>query len=70
MERYKNLSSGIYGYEIGSDYIKVQFKSSSKVYKYSYRKAGHKNVDSMKLLAIKGSGLNGYINSKVKDLYD
>jgi hypothetical protein len=70
MEKYKNSNSGIYSYEIGDDYIKIRFKSSSKIYRYSYRKAGNRNVDNMKSLAIRGSGLNGYINSTVKNLYD
>lgn len=72
MERYRNLSgkSGIYGYEIGNDYIRVQF-SSGQTYKYSYSgKAGTQHVEKMKTLARSGSGLNGYINNYVKYKYD
>lgn len=70
MENYQNSSSGIYAYEIGDDYVKVRFKKSLKIYKYSYKKAGIENVEKMKLLAENGSGLNGYINFYVKNLYD
>ena len=72
MERYRNLSgkSGIYGYEIGNDYIRVQF-SSGQTYRYSYNgKAGTNHVENMKSLARSGSGLNSYISSYVKFKYD
>lgn len=72
MERYRNSSgnSGVYGYEIGNDYIRVQF-SSGQVYRYSYNgKAGSYHVENMKTLARRGSGLNSYINSYVKFKYD
>lgn len=72
MERYRNLggNSGVYAYEIGNAYIKVQFSDLS-VYTYSYYgKAGKNHVDNMKQLAIQGEGLNSYINTKVKYLYD
>jgi hypothetical protein len=72
MERYKNLGndSGISGYELGADYIKVKFSGTTKTYTYSYRKAGSIHVQNMKQLAINGSGLNSYINKHVKYLYD
>lgn len=72
MDRYRNNSrqSNIASYEIGSDYILIKFNGTSKAYKYSYRKAGQKHIENMKILAKKGSGLNGYINSNVKFLYD
>lgn len=72
MERYKNLSgkSGIYRYEIGNDYIRVQF-SSGQTYKYSYSgKAGSLHVEKMKSLARRGSGLNSYIRNITYNLYD
>ncbi len=72
MERYGNSSgkSGIYGYEIGNDYIRVLF-SSGLTYRYSYNgRAGVNNVEKMKVLAKNGSGLNSYINSYVKNKYD
>lgn len=72
MEKYRNSSgnSGVYGYEIGIDYIRVKFAGTSKIYTYSYRKAGTEHVEKMKILARNGSGLNSYINNFVKYKYD
>lgn len=72
MERYTNASgdSGVAAYEIGSDYIRVQFSGKSRIYSYSYRKAGNAHVENMKQLARNGSGLNSYINRHTKYLYD
>lgn len=69
MERYRNSSSGIRAYHIGSDYILVKF-GSFKVYKYSYAIAGKSMVDRMKILAKKGRGLNSFINRHAKYCYD
>jgi hypothetical protein len=72
MEKYRNLSgkSGVHSYEIGNDYIRVKFSGTSKVYTYSYRKAGSYDVEKMKYLASTGSGLNSYIDQFVKYKYD
>lgn len=73
MERYKNSSgkSGVSGYEIGADYIKVAFTGNSRTYSYSYNgKAGKTHVENMKKFAASGSGLNSYINKYTKKLYD
>lgn len=72
MERYRNSGgdSGISSYEIGTDFIIVEFTGTFRTYRYSYRKAGQHHVESMKRLARGGSGLNGYINRYVKNLYD
>ena len=72
MQRYNNLNgdSGIHSFEIGDDYIVVQFSGTPRVYKYSYLKAGRTHVEQMKLLALGGSGLNSYINQNTKFLYD
>lgn len=72
MERYRDTSgdSGVATYEIGTDYIRVQFSGTSRTYTYSYRKAGSTHVENMKQLAISGSGLNSYINRNTKHLYD
>lgn len=73
MQKYKNLggSSGVYAYEIGSDYIHIKFTGTNRVYSYSYSgKAGRIHVENMKQLAQNGSGLNAYVNQKVKFLYD
>ncbi len=72
MEKYKNINrnSGVHSYEITDTSIIVKFKGTSKLYTYSYRRAGKYHVESMKKLAIKGRGLNAYINYHVKFLYD
>lgn len=72
MEKYRNLSgkSGVHSYEIGIEYIRVKFLDTSKVYTYSYRKAGSHHVEKMKYLASTGSGLNSYIDQYVKYKYD
>jgi hypothetical protein len=72
MERYRNTGgdSGVYAYEIGFDYISVQFSGTYRIYIYSYRKAGSTHVENMKQLACNGNGLNSYINRHVKNLYD
>lgn len=73
MERYRNSggNSGVSAFEIGSDYIIVKFSGSAKTYTYSNGgRAGQNHVDNMKRLAIRGSGLNSYINRFVKNLFD
>ncbi len=73
MERYKNLggNSGVQNFEINNDNIKVQFKGTHKIYKYSYNgKAGKMHVDNMKLLARQGAGLNSYIKKNANKLFD
>lgn len=72
MERYRNSGgdSGVAAYEIGADHIKVKFSGTARTYTYSYRKAGRSHVEQMKVLALRGSGLNSYINRYVKHLYD
>ena len=72
MEKYKDINgdSGIDSYFIGDDYIDVKFEKTSKMYRYSYRSAGESYVEEMKRLAKQGDGLNSFINTKVKYLYD
>ena len=61
-------NSGVVAYEIGTDYICVQF-STSKVYTYNYISAGVENIEEMKILALNGEGLNSFINKYVKYNY-
>ena len=70
MERYKNLSgdSGVVAYEIGSNFIRVQF-SDGAVYLYNYASAGTDNIEHMKQLARNGQGLNSFINTTVRKAY-
>lgn len=71
MESYRNSGgdSGVSEYEIGSDYIKIKFSGTARIYTYSYRSAGSNHVEKMKNLARSGSGLNGYVNTYVKFKY-
>jgi len=72
MERYLNTNgnSPVTYYQINEDSIEVWFKGATKSYKYSYRKAGKKNVDNMKVLARNGSGLSAFITKNVRFQYD
>ena len=64
VEKYKNLSldSSVYAYEIGMNYIDVQFYDGS-IYRYSYRSAGSVNVEQMKRYAQAGNGFR-FVYSK------
>ena len=70
METYKNLggNSGIAGYSITDDSIKVLFKDGG-LYLYNYSKPGSTYVERMKNLARSGQGLNGLISSVIKKNY-
>lgn len=70
MELYKNINgdSGVLGYEIGDNYIIVYFKSGAS-YTYTHLSAGANNIETMKILAKSGNGLNSFINKYVKKLY-
>lgn len=70
MERYRDIDgdSGVTGYEIGPDFIRVEFRHA-KVYLYTYASTGSRDVDNMKNLAMAGDGLGTYINRNVKDRY-
>ena len=71
MEKYKNRSgnSPVTNYEIRDDFIVVIF-NSTKIYTYSYYRAGKIHVDKMKALAINGQGLSAYISQHVRNAYD
>lgn len=63
MQPYKSKSggtSGVTGYEIGKNYINVQFTDGS-VYQYTYVTAGTATVETMKQLAGEGQGLSTFI---------
>ena len=70
MKPYGNLggNSGVNAYEIGSDFIRVEF-STGGIYRYTYESAGKNNIEYMKQLAESGHGLNSFINTDVRDLY-
>jgi len=52
--------SGVLAYEIGDDFIIVQFDGGQ--YKYSYRSCGTTATENMKMLALSSCGLNTYIS--------
>lgn len=64
-----NHDSGVANYEIGKEFIRVQFKKTSKVYTYSYSSAGYQHVENMKQLAQYGDGLNAYINHHTRQFF-
>ena len=70
MERYRNRqgSSGVTRYEIGNDFILVQFGNDA-TYRYDYQHPGRKEVETMKVLAAKGRGLSTYISTIVRGNY-
>lgn len=70
MERYANTNgnSGVSRYEIGSNYIWVEF-TTGIIYEYTYASAGSSHIENMKSLALSGSGLNSYIMKYVKKNY-
>ena len=70
MERYRNLagSSGVVAYEIGPDFIRVQF-IGGEIYLYTYESTGAYAVEQMKTLAGQGKGLSTFISRTVQDAY-
>lgn len=70
MPRYKNLNgnSRISAFETGDNFIKVQFTDGA-VYLYDTDSAGARNIEEMKRLAEKGSGLNSFIDVHVRKKY-
>lgn len=70
MEAYGNLggNSNVTAYEIGNDWIKVQFRDGA-IYTYTYQSAGQVNIEQMKKLAAAGRGLNSFISSDVRKAY-
>jgi hypothetical protein len=68
--QYRNLGgdSGVRTYNLADDAITVGFSDGS-FYVYTYASAGPHNVKQMKSLAVRGRGLNAFINTRVKHLY-
>lgn len=71
MQIYKNLggNSNIIAFELGDDYIDVQF-NKGMIYRYSYISAGILKVNEMKRLALQGYGLNSYIMRNARINYE
>jgi hypothetical protein len=71
MVPYKNLSgkSGVVAYENGVDYIIVQFKEGKEtIYTYTYQSAGSSAIETMKRLAVAGTGLNSYVSTNKQNI--
>jgi hypothetical protein len=70
MQRYRDVDgdSGVTAYEVGADFIRVEFRHNS-VYLYTYESAGAANIEEMKKLAAAGDGLATFINTNVWDLF-
>ena len=70
MQPYKNLNghSGVLGYSVGADWIRVRFLKAT--YTYTYASAGFRTVEHMKELAAAGRGLSTYISRFVKNGYE
>jgi hypothetical protein len=70
LERYLNLKgdSGVTHYDIGPDFIRVQFGDPT-IYVYDHARPGQYHVDRMKALAVSGRGLATYISRHVGEAY-
>ena len=70
MERYANLGgdSEVVAYEIGTDFIRVEF-SGGEIYRYTHECPGIHKVERLKQLAEHGEGLNSFINTEVGSDY-
>lgn len=68
MTRYRNRggNSGVKAYEIGQNFIKIQF-ATGETYLYDYANPGKEHVEKMKILAQAGKGLSTYIGRHVKE---
>ena len=63
-----NGNSGVIAYEIHREAIVVEFRHGGK-YLYDHDTTGREHVEEMKLLALEGRGLAGYINKNVRDRF-
>jgi hypothetical protein len=70
MELYRNTggNSGVHSFKISENSIIVNFNDGAS-YLYNNISAGENNIIIMKNLAIKGKGLNSFINIDVKKRY-
>jgi len=70
MQRYANKSgrSGIESYEIGRDFIIIEYKDGDR-YLYNYEEPAKSDVQIMKELALEGIGLATYISRHVGKRY-
>lgn len=64
MTPYRGSDSGVSAYQVGKDFIIVQFKSGDR-YRYDHATPGRQHVDAMKGRAASGHGLATYISQQV-----
>lgn len=71
MQPYADINgdSGVAAYEIGEDFINVQFKGSGMTYSYTNASAGAYIVGQMKALAQAGDGLNSFIMKHARNSF-
>lgn len=71
MQRYSGADrdSGIDAFEAGANFMRVRFIHGG-TYLYTYRSAGKRHIDNMKVLARVGKGLNTYINDNVRESFE
>lgn len=65
----KSGNSGVLSYETGDAFILVTF-TGGETYRYTYRSAGKRRVETMKKLAAKGEGLSTFISREAHDRYE
>jgi hypothetical protein len=68
MQTYHGANSGVSAYEVGPDFIIVQFISGER-YRYDHHSPGRRHVEAMKKLAARNEGLATYISQHVKENY-
>lgn len=56
-----SAQSGVMAYQIGDDFIRIQFRNQ-RVYTYSSKRISPDKIEHMKQLAVAGHGLNSFIN--------
>jgi hypothetical protein len=68
MPTYHSGHSGVIAYNIGPNFILVQFKSGER-YLYNHVTPGPKHVKAMKQLAARNEGLATYISQHVRNSF-
>jgi hypothetical protein len=68
MTTYHGGNSGVLAYNLGPDFIVIQFKSGER-YVYNHAKPGPTHVKAMKWCATHNAGLATYINQHVRGNY-
>jgi hypothetical protein len=64
-----SANSGVTRYAVSPNAIHVQFQDD-RVYVYSHLKPGPRQVETLKQLALKGTGLSTYISQHVHERYE